>query len=63
MAFIGKMADFFTGAKIELKKVSWPSKEELKDSTIVVLISVFLLALFIGVVDLILSKLVQLIVY
>ena len=60
--FFSKIANFFTESKIELKKVSWPSKEELIDSTVVVLVSVILLAIFIGVVDLILSKLVELII-
>jgi len=62
MAFISKIGNFFTEAKAELKKVSWPTQDELKDSTMVVIISVILLAAFIGIVDLLLSKLVELIV-
>lgn len=62
MMLFSKITNFFTESKIELKKVSWPSKEELIDSTVVVLVSVILLAIFIGVIDLILSKLVELII-
>jgi preprotein translocase subunit SecE len=40
-------------------KVSWPSRDELISSTIVVLVSSLLLAVFIGVCDLILSRCVN----
>lgn len=58
----GKIAEFFAGAKVELKKVSWPTKNELKDSTVVVIVSVLMLAFFVGVVDLVLSKIVELVI-
>jgi preprotein translocase subunit SecE len=52
---------YLTDTKNELKKVTWPTKEELKESTRVVLVASFLLTVFIGVVDQILSRIVKLI--
>ncbi len=49
---------FIREARVELKKVNWPSRKELIDSTKVVLLTSFLLAAFIGVVDFILSQLI-----
>lgn len=53
-----KITQFISEARVELKKVNWPSRKELIDSTKVVLITSFLLAAFIGVVDFILSQLI-----
>ena len=49
---------FIQEARVELKKVNWPSRKELINSTKVLLITSFLLAAFIGVVDFILSQLI-----
>jgi len=46
----------------ELKKVVWPSRKETLGSTAVVLTIVGLVAVFLGIVDLILSRLVKLLV-
>lgn len=35
----------------EMKKVSWPNRQELKDSTVVVILMVFIIALLIGLMD------------
>mgnify|MGYP003857336193 CR=1 FL=1 len=35
----------------ELKKMTWPSKDELVGSTIVVVVVSFVVAIFIGIVD------------
>ena len=44
----------------ELKKASWPTIKELRDSTIVVLIAVLLLGAFIGIADFSLFQVVNL---
>ena len=36
---------------IELKKASWPSKTELRDSTVVVLIATAILGTYIALID------------
>ncbi len=55
---MAKITQFISEARVELKKVNWPSRKELIDSTKVVLLTSFLLAAFIGVVDFILSQLI-----
>jgi preprotein translocase subunit SecE len=56
-----KVAGFFKEIKLEMGKVSWPSKDELIGSTAIVLISLAILSLFIGVCDLVLSTVVNVI--
>ncbi|MBC8489386.1 MAG: preprotein translocase subunit SecE [Bacteroidetes bacterium] len=46
-----KLINFFKDIYTEMKKVSWPKKEELKDSTKVVLIAMIIFAVFVFVVD------------
>jgi preprotein translocase subunit SecE len=43
----------------ELKKVTWPTKDELKGSTATVIVFSIISALFVFGVDLVLGKLVQ----
>jgi preprotein translocase subunit SecE len=62
MKIFKKLITFIIEVKTELKKVSWSSKEEIIGSTWVVVVSVFLLAVFIGMIDLVLSKFVGLII-
>ncbi|HDM37803.1 MAG TPA: preprotein translocase subunit SecE [Candidatus Omnitrophica bacterium] len=57
-----RIKKFLTEVKTELKKVSWSTKDELISATTVVLISVFLLALFIGACDFILSRLISVLI-
>ncbi len=54
-----KLKQFLHEVKVELKKVVFPSKGELLGSTQVVIISVLIMSVFLGVVDLILSRLIQ----
>ena len=44
---------------MEGKKVSWPSRAELRESTTVVLVAVFIISIFIYVVDIVISRGVQ----
>lgn len=46
-----KILQFFAESYAELKKVVWPSKEEVASSTKVVLISTIIFAFVLGVVD------------
>jgi preprotein translocase subunit SecE len=56
-----KVVGFFNDIKLEMSKVSWPTKNELIGSTIVVMVSLAILSLFIGICDLVLSKIVNVI--
>jgi preprotein translocase subunit SecE len=58
---MGKIGNFFKDIKLEMGKVSWPNKDELIGSTIIVLVSLTLLSLFIGICDAGLSTLVNII--
>jgi preprotein translocase subunit SecE len=55
---VNKVKEFFRDVKVEVKKVVFPSKDELIGSTWVVIITVIVISLFLGVVDLGLTKLV-----
>jgi preprotein translocase subunit SecE len=55
---LNKTKEFFREVKVEIKKVVFPSKDELAGSTWVVIITVIIISFFLGVVDLGLSKLV-----
>jgi preprotein translocase subunit SecE len=46
-----KIIAFFTDVVKEMKKVTWPKKEELRESTIVVLVTCLIIAAFIYLVD------------
>jgi preprotein translocase subunit SecE len=46
-----KIIGFFTDVVKEMNKVTWPKKEELWDSTMVVLVVCILIAAFVYVVD------------
>jgi preprotein translocase subunit SecE len=51
--------DFLTEAVQELKKTTWPNRKETLTTTGVVLVLVFLLAGYLGLVDFILSHLLR----
>jgi preprotein translocase subunit SecE len=51
---------FFGELVTELKKASWPSRAELKDSTIVVIVACVLLGLFTSISDFAIYQVVDL---
>ncbi len=57
--FIRTAQQFFREVRVELKKVTWPTRKETIASTSVVLITVFLVGFYLGVVDLGLSRLIK----
>ena len=56
---ISKSVQFLREVKVELKKVTWPSRKQTLGSTIVVLVLVTIIAFFLGAVDIGLSSLVK----
>jgi preprotein translocase subunit SecE len=56
-----KVINFIKEARTELKKVTWPNRKQLISSTIVVIITVIIVAIFLGVVDLVFSRIVTII--
>lgn len=60
MSWMTQAREFVKDVRVESGKVSWPTRNELRDSTIVVIIAVILVAVFVGVVDRVLGFLVGL---
>jgi len=58
---MGKTNEFLANVKAELKKVTWPTKKETYASTMIVIVLVLLSAVFLGGVDMILSRLIRLV--
>lgn len=54
-----RVVQFLKEVKIEMKKVTWPSRKEAIGSTAVVIILVILVAIFLGFVDFVLAKLIR----
>ncbi len=52
---------FLSETRTELKKVTWPTRDELRESTIVVIVSTGLVTVFVGVVDQIISRVIRLV--
>jgi len=57
--YLNKGLQFLREVKVELKKVTWPTRKQTLGSTLVVIILVMIIALFLGMVDIGLSSLVR----
>ena len=55
MSVLVKAREFLKEVQVEATKVSWPTRNELRDSTIVVIVTVLIVSIFIGIVDRLLS--------
>ena len=55
-----KIKKFLLEVKSELAKVSWSTRQELMGATVVVIVITSLMAVFIGIIDLFLSKILSL---
>jgi preprotein translocase subunit SecE len=58
---VEKIIQFLKEVKIELRKVVWPTRKDTIASTSVVLVLVIIIAVFLGLVDLGLSRVIKLI--
>ncbi|MEA3431254.1 MAG: preprotein translocase subunit SecE [candidate division WOR-3 bacterium] len=54
-----KIKKFFIEMKTELFKVSWPARDEISGSTLVVLTASIIMAIFVGLIDLIFANIVK----
>ena len=57
-----KFVEYIKQSVSELKKVSWPSKEEVKSSTLIVIGTIIFVSLFLGLVDKVISKVIQMVI-
>jgi preprotein translocase subunit SecE len=56
---INKGLQFLREVKIELKKVTWPTRKQTLGSTVVVIVLVMIISIFLGVVDIGLSGVIR----
>ena len=55
MSIVQRTADFLKEVRVEATKVSWPSRKDLRDSTIVVIVMTLIMAAIVFVLDQILN--------
>jgi len=55
MSLVQRSADFLKEVRVEATKVSWPSRKELRDSTVIVIVMTMIMAAIIFVLDQILN--------
>ena len=48
---IPSLREYVKDVRVEMTKVSWPTREELRQHTMVVIVMVVMVAVFVGVVD------------
>jgi len=63
MGSIGKTRHFLDDVWKELKRTSWPSKQEVYGTTLVVIVATIIVAVYLGVVDLVLAALQKLVLF
>jgi preprotein translocase subunit SecE len=54
---VGKIFKFLKEVKVELFKVTWPNRQELIGSTVIVIVLSLIVAVYLGFLDFILSGL------
>ncbi len=59
MEKVDKAKEFFSEARVELKKVTWPPKKQTIQATWVVIVMVIIISIFLGGVDLIFSSIIK----
>jgi preprotein translocase subunit SecE len=53
-----KIQAFFQEVNVELRKVSWPTRQQTLNATVVVITVAFIVAFFLGIVDIVLARIV-----
>ncbi len=61
MSFLNKTKEYFGGVSAEAKRVTWPGKRELWESTLVVVAFIFILAATTLVCDKVIESFLQII--
>jgi preprotein translocase subunit SecE len=54
-SFPVKVANFYQEVVAEMRKVTWPDREQLKDTTIKIIIFVLFIGVVLGIVDVLLQ--------
>ncbi len=53
-----RIRDFFTEVVAELKKSAWPTRKELIDSSLVVILTVLILGMFVAGADIVIGRII-----
>lgn len=56
---LGKTTDFLANVRSELQKVTWPTRKDTYASTVVVITLVLVVAVFLWVIDSVLSTMIR----
>jgi preprotein translocase subunit SecE len=56
--YVARVTTFLQDVQAEIKKVTWPNRKDVAGSTLVVIVAVFIIAGFLGIIDFILSLLI-----
>jgi preprotein translocase subunit SecE len=59
MGFVQRVQEFIREVLAEFRRVTWPSRQELINATVVVVAVTVLLAFFLGAVDVALARIVE----
>jgi preprotein translocase subunit SecE len=59
MDFLRRVQEFVREVLAEFRKVTWPSRQELINSTVVVITVTVVVSLFLGAVDVVLARIVE----
>jgi preprotein translocase subunit SecE len=59
MDFLRRAQEFVREVLAEFRKVAWPSRQELINSTVVVITVTVVVSLFLGAVDVVLARVVE----
>jgi preprotein translocase subunit SecE len=59
MDFLRRAQEFVREVMAEFRKVTWPSRQELINSTVVVITVTVVVSLFLGAVDVVLARVVE----
>lgn len=59
MGFVTRIQEFVREVLAEFRRVTWPTRQELINSTVVVVVVTVVLAFFLGGVDVALARIVE----
>ena len=56
---MSRVITFFRDVNLELKRVTWPNKEQIISATAVVIVATLIISAYLGLVDALLAKILQ----
>jgi preprotein translocase subunit SecE len=59
---LSRLSEFIKDVRIEASKVTWPTRKELQESTMVVVVTVTIISIFTAVVDRVVVRVITLVI-